>query len=144
MILLCGECNELKDYHAINLHETFHPYNVGTCYKCEGNVFEVDELIAPTIIELNKKGWATQFCCSGHLDDYCVATYIKFKNLPETVPTGFYIDGDCIRVNSFKRKRLTGIEGFNELVRLNRNMYKWALRLPVREGDSNGNKRFVN
>lgn len=28
--------------------------------------FEVDELIAPVISILNKKGYYTSFCCSGH------------------------------------------------------------------------------
>ena len=29
-------------------------------------VFEVDECIAPAIAELNKRGYTTVFCCSGH------------------------------------------------------------------------------
>lgn len=33
------------------------------CY----NSFECDELIAPVIILLNKKGYQTEHCCSGHL-----------------------------------------------------------------------------
>ena len=32
----------------------------------ENEHFEVDELIAPVIRELNLKGYTTKFCCSGH------------------------------------------------------------------------------
>ncbi len=32
----------------------------------EENSFEVDEVIAPLIQLLNKKGYVTRFCCSGH------------------------------------------------------------------------------
>lgn len=31
------------------------------------NCFEVDEVIALSVCELNKKGYATKFCCSGHI-----------------------------------------------------------------------------
>lgn len=34
--------------------------------QSEDNYFECDELIAPAISLLNKKGYKTTFCCSGH------------------------------------------------------------------------------
>lgn len=34
------------------------------------NYFECDDLIAPAISLLNKKGYKTKFCCSGHPFDY--------------------------------------------------------------------------
>lgn len=30
------------------------------------SIFEIDELIAPAIIHLNRKGYQTRFCCAGH------------------------------------------------------------------------------
>jgi hypothetical protein len=133
MILLCSGCNTRKEYHFIELNEKFHPYHVGICPECGEEVFEVDELIADTIIELNDKGWATEFCCSGHLEENYIATYIKFKHMPETMPRGFYKDDDCIRVMG-RSRNLTGIDGFDELVKINRILYEWALKLPLRKG----------
>lgn len=43
-------------------------YNSRTDYD-ENEYFEVDETIALAIAELNKKGYKTSFCCSGHIFD---------------------------------------------------------------------------
>ena len=133
MILICEGCKELKEYYSIDLNKKFHPYHVGSCPTCKGNVFEVDELIAPTIIELNRKGWTTEFCCSGHLGEPIIATYIKFTHFPNVVlPVGFYRDKDCIRVKENSVK-LEGLKGYDKLTIINRRLYRWALSLPKRE-----------
>lgn len=67
--------------------------------KIKGPLTEIDEMIAPVISILNKKGYRTRFCCSGHchsghcfdgsITDY---TYILFENiLPDNIdiPHGF-------------------------------------------------------
>lgn len=144
MILICSNCNELKEYYDINLNKDFHPYNVGNCDVCNENVFEVDELIAPTIIELNKRGWTTKFCCSGHLGEEFLHTYILFEYVPNSAPALFYKDGNSIRVKNPARE-LSGIEGYDELVMVNRRLYQWALNLPKREEvlKNYGNKRLT-
>ena len=38
---------------------------------------ELDELIVPAIFELNRKGYRTLYCCSGHIDEP-YGGYIKF------------------------------------------------------------------
>ncbi len=80
-----------------------------TCYhkifprfEEENDYIEIDELIAPAIILLNKKGYITEFCCSGHLypteeygeiikENQC---YIKFTkdyfSGVEKLPKDFY------------------------------------------------------
>lgn len=46
-----------------------HKYiNINT-FEIIDNIIEVDEDIAKTISILNKKGYYTKFCCSGHLKD---------------------------------------------------------------------------
>jgi len=117
------------------IHSDENRYVGGTCPKCKSYAVEVDDLILPTIIELNKKGYTTKYCCSGHMDNELVGTYILFTHeAPLKIPKGFIVeDGDAIYVEDMMRN-LTGIEGFNELVRINRTLYKWALSLPPIDG----------
>ena len=35
-------------------------------FELENDIFEVDELMADSIILLNKKGYKTEYCCQGH------------------------------------------------------------------------------
>ena len=39
---------------------------IASASEPEEGMFEVDELIAPVIARLNKRGYQTKFCCSGH------------------------------------------------------------------------------
>jgi len=59
----------------------------------EGYV-EIDELIAPTIQVLNRKGYITRYCCSGHSFEDCLEL-IKTENGSEyqesTIPLTSYI-----------------------------------------------------
>lgn len=43
-----------------------HSYTPHTCPKCGGKTYAIDVDIIPHIIELNKKGYKTEFSCSGH------------------------------------------------------------------------------
>jgi len=47
------------------------------CFRkgCKGQLFECDELLAPTISLLNKKGYKTLYCCSGHIKPSDVLVY---------------------------------------------------------------------
>lgn len=35
--------------------------------KCNGKLFDCDELFAPIVALLNKKGYKTKYCCSAHI-----------------------------------------------------------------------------
>lgn len=132
MALMCTGCFKQREFYEIKLEPTYHPYHVGDCDKCGGVVCEIDDLIVDTIIVLNKKGWTTKFCCSGHLNknNGFVGTYIFFEKLPDTHPQGFYKDSrNCIRP-VVRKNAFVGLEGYDTLVRLNRSMYEWALTLP--------------
>lgn len=73
------------------------------CPKCEGNLVEIDDLLAPTILLLNHKGYKTQYCCSGHLclDQPRVHTYVVFDDailryidkdkFVRSLPDSFYV-----------------------------------------------------
>lgn len=51
------------------LGDNMHKYLNGNTFEIVNDIFEVDELIAETISILNKKGYHTLYCCSGHVKD---------------------------------------------------------------------------
>lgn len=138
MGLMCTGCFEKRQLHEVrrNVFEEYHPYHVGAC-KCGGNVCEVDDLCIDAIIILNKKGWTTKFCCSGHLDEEDVGTYVYFEHAPDNLPPiGFRWDRsngmDTIRYRR-SHDNLTGLRGYRRLLDLNYDLYLWAHSLPERE-----------
>ena len=79
---ICPECwskvrivpNELFGYFGMTLHSTTPNiqlvktrinYDI-ICSECDGFMFECDDMIADRIIDLNKLGIETRFCCEGH------------------------------------------------------------------------------
>lgn len=107
MAKLCVDCFEVYDesYPIIK-----GEYNHCPKADCIGNVIEVDELLLPTIIELNKKRYYTKYCCSGHYyskgGDNC---YIMFEDgviLPN-IPNGFKYDtgSACTIRKTFKSNK---------------------------------------
>lgn len=114
-----------------------------TC-RCGKPKVEIDYYIYPAIYELNRKGYATSSCCSGHEDSECLSTYISFyEAVSEDIQSeyfqydsysyrGFHERRNCIRVKpeiikKYKKKRTNKLE----LIRaINRDLYFWARQLP--------------
>jgi hypothetical protein len=114
--------------------------------RIKAPLFEVDELIAPVISMLNKKGYITTFCCSGHCDNLPIEKgfalrndncYIAFKDMEmykkiKNLPDRFYWDIDensCIIRNDFSF--INGDYIYNQYV-INKTMnklYDWVLML---------------
>jgi hypothetical protein len=73
-------------------------YNEGNiCSKCNSKLIEIDNLLTPIVSMLNKKGYKTLSCCSGHNDNHPTnKTYIKFQKEyePKIIPNGFKIRKD--------------------------------------------------
>ena len=46
-----------------------HKYLNNNTFEIVNDIFEVDDLIGKTISILNKKGYHTLYCCSGHVKD---------------------------------------------------------------------------
>ena len=89
-MLVCLNCNELYDKLKV---EFDHHKDWNWCPKlnCGSKIIEVDELFVPIIIELNKKNYLTEFCCSGHIHEGhcgCIESYISFN----VVYSDIYID----------------------------------------------------
>ena len=55
---------------------TFEVYSEVTTPKVEQRSFECDDLIAPIISLLNKKGYKTKFCCAGHPYSHYTEMYL--------------------------------------------------------------------
>lgn len=129
--------------------ETFDIYLSDQCTRPDGYIL-IDDLIAPTIQVLNRKGYITEWCCSGHpLKDCFIIdgefgkyrkesgqpnSYISFKegiSLP-MLPPEFVMDSLGSRL--VIRKRYNDDNDFfkislNILAAMEQ-LYKWALNLP--------------
>jgi hypothetical protein len=111
---------------------------------CQGDVVWLDELIAPAIIVLNKKGYTTKYCCSGHWYENYSYMYIYFNDwvlLPEKLPDGFVKDkGDKITIRNTNDnfKNYSVEEKFKFVTESNLRLLEWVNALPdcyEREGD---------
>lgn len=52
--------NKFRSTYTTTYNSNDDPDDKYTCFEC-------DELIAPIILELNRKGYKTKYCCSGHI-----------------------------------------------------------------------------
>jgi hypothetical protein len=138
MAYVCLECGEI------------YTERMERCPKasCYGEVAEVDELMIPTIIKLNDKGYITDYCCSGHFYDKCSTPYIMFsecmfdtfseKELVELfkdLPEPWYIDEhDCAPWNFCIRARMLDgmddIKAFEYITDLNVELLEFVDTLP--------------
>jgi len=57
----------LKTYVCDSCFHIQKRYRRSKCEECKSETFICDEWIAPTIQILNRKGYKTSFCCSGHV-----------------------------------------------------------------------------
>lgn len=130
--------NEITNLTAIKDEDGLH----FSCPKrgCRGDVVEIDDILVPTIILLNQKGYYTESCCSGHLEDLTRTSYIIFNEVVEklpTVPNGFRLSA---MLTEEGQKRLTiakpigpspdSVHVFQDILTTALQIYGWALTLP--------------
>lgn len=122
-------------------------YHIDSC-------FFVDEMMALPILELNRKGWITEYCCSGHLtnaeysgknsaskystyrSDHNFA-YIVFNRMYEfsTLPDGWKLDQAYI--DQYKKMaieiRFTSepftLNRLTEILEAVKSLYLWSVNL---------------
>ncbi len=126
--------------------DTIVPYGRALCTKCWNNVkhcvckkfpttfTDVDELIQPAIILLNRKGYFTNFSCEGHSwqDSEAYVSFVVHYKLPIPLPEYWYKEGSIIRLNYKNAARDN--ENFTEVrERKMQEFATWAESLPVRE-----------
>jgi len=91
-MLLCLNCYKIYNQKTIK-------NNMCKVKNCHGDIVEVDELFTPVIAELNRKGYKTRTCCSGHFDNNAYNaynSYIYFEDniLLPSLPDGYMYDQD--------------------------------------------------
>jgi len=151
---ICEKCYEPLDLSA---HRNIY-WDAFICRHCKKIVkgIELDELIIPIISILNKKGYKTKYCCSGHGLDSLVSMkrksadlinnwYIMFDGLykyKELNLDSLKLDGVNIEFENFdgdtiiRHRFIDELENFyialGFVSSLNITMYDWANSLPER------------
>jgi len=160
--LFCPKCMTVKRINAIinndsNIDIDYHrlvcSFNE-KCPSCRDDMVILDSDITESVINLNKKGYKTEYCCSGHDDRNTNSAYIsfnesqhyKFNNIlpPEewcydNIDDGYIFNHNevCIRpitkfiCNEYYKYKDIQI---NEVIKRNiRFLNKWIDKLPVLE-----------
>ena len=137
MATMCEKCYEVDT----------RKYKFGrTCKHCGGLLVQIDEMILPAISLLNKKGYHTKFCCSGHTYDsfppylyfepyICFERYVKLPCLPD----GFRYERDCAENRFVVRKNMPddceNTYKHMEILKSNLALIEWATELPQHESN---------
>jgi len=141
MVYICLDCYEVFDEEIMkNAKKTHYECSdVVNCpkTKCLGSVVEIDELMFPIIKILNKKGYYTRYCCSGHIYHISTTTYIKFQEgvkLPN-LPNDFKADKDNFRDGLTIRKdyiqyQEDEVKLYEEILKSSLVLMAWANKLP--------------
>lgn len=93
-MFMCFSCNSYCTNYSNNK----------TC-KQFPNV-EIDDMSVPYIREFNRKGYYTEYCCSGHTEEDSLYTYVSFKSGPasDIIPIAKAVSkyiGDELRMEIF-------------------------------------------
>lgn len=132
-IVVCPSCEKIMERGYYRFSKRC-PY----C-GCESEPVIIDEFLAPTIILLNKKGYKTRTCCSGHI---CSSNgYIEFEShdLLDSViefskgKYNFYrFDGYDEFVIRWKITdyNTSIIKSMDDLIGVSKLLYRWAKNLP--------------
>ncbi|HBG2405021.1 TPA: Rho termination factor N-terminal domain-containing protein [Clostridioides difficile] len=97
-------------------------------------LIELDEAIADIIIELNKKGYKTSNCCSGHIykdnvknkETNCYISFYKPYNLK--LPKGYSYDSDNVIRRYFSGNKFELESQLNQNIDI---LTRWVDKLPV-------------
>ena len=136
----CPDCGNIfnGEYLRTDLYSRYEmPCPIS---NCNGNAFEIDDLMIPVIKVLNEKGYTTKFCCSGHYDHDVSFGYLWFEEWVElpNIPKGFSIDKDikvgiCIRPTRAFNRTLSHKPTYNDFYSIcdeAKSLLKWATALP--------------
>ncbi len=66
-------------------------------FEIENNIFEVDELMADSIILLNKKGYITEYCCQGHYSNFIHKVKCNNNDIKKIIKVNKIKDYDLVQ-----------------------------------------------
>ena len=127
----CPKCCEVFETEGLNME--FEYGCECPTPECDGTAFGIDEDMIIPIAILNKKGYETRWCCSGHVFDMTGDDgYISFSNdksFPKTLPDGWYFDKehDSIRYHISTQNPLLRRKA---IVKHVDSLIEWAVDLP--------------
>lgn len=117
----------------------FNIYYEVSDIRIKSPLFEVDEFLAPIISIFNKKGYRTEYCCSGHLTNVdfgefstpnadCYIMFKKHYSILDSLPDGFTTEINTNRSNKAVtiRKYYTQENRFYEIMDTMKELYEWA------------------
>lgn len=135
-------CYQIYNKDSLKIDE-FSDYTYCPKSECIGEVVEIDELFVPIIIELNRKGYTTKFCCSGHYYANCPEAYIMFDSdieLPN-IPKGYTKELDTENHTTIRRifikdtddygECIDAYKYYNEIMNNAKCTLQWAKSLPA-------------
>jgi len=102
---------------------------------CDGETIVIDDLMMDTIEVLWRKGYETQYCCSGHITEVSFHCYIRFvsKTVFGDSPHGFtYVPGESqlyCSVSEDQWSAMNYLDRMNRLCEANTELYNWANKL---------------
>lgn len=132
-MLFCMYCGEVYNKDNV-VFDKYNEWNQCPKTNCDGYIVDIDEEILPQIILLNNKGYRTQYCCQGHMNDSVVRLYILFECEYSfgTLPKGFITEENttdnrtCI---SFSPKGKSDKQKYKKLLKARTDLYDWVNKL---------------
>lgn len=135
--------DDAEDYESKKVHRDDMVYICPFCFRevddCRCKTYsyylvQVDKLLIPIVRTLNRKGYTTSACCSGHLkDNHCRKIYIAFKedhNFGTNIPEGSSYSKSGRSVNYDWKFELSEEELKNYQLDCIKKIEEWAEKLP--------------
>ena len=132
--LFCPYCNNV--YFASQIRPVYdcgEPRQICPSASCDPvtELVAIDELMIKPIVNLNKKGYRTDFCCSGHetRDIYSKHGYIMFHSgvSPTTAPEGWNLEK-----GGYEHQNVVVRSTIDDLATSISNLNKWIEKLEER------------
>lgn len=118
--------------------ESYNIYQPNDVRVQQLSVFKVDEFIAPSISLLGKKGYITEFCCSGHLTAEYYGSGSK-KDTPKNVSPTVSSPNNSSYIIFSDSEQFKNIDYFPERYDVKVNEYESRSRLILRCNYKNNN-----
>ncbi len=99
-----------------------------TCIAFPERLIQIDRNMLPIIRELNKKCFATETCCEGHIgsNEFMYIEFSQKYRFGKEIPTGFAINGHILQANITGKSEQAKKRKKRQLLNT---LYQWACEL---------------